>query len=72
MSGLGIGHLANRYPKQTSLGEQQRCAVSRTLLLSPTLLLADEPTTHQDAAWTDAMFTAGRKVVRVRQRGPAG
>jgi len=64
MSGLGIAHLATRYPKQTSLGEQQRCAVSRALLLSPTLLLADEPTAHQDAGWTDAMFTAFRELLR--------
>lgn len=60
MEGLGIAHLSARYPKQTSLGEQQRCAASRALLLSPTLLLADEPTAHQDAAWTDALFTAFR------------
>ena len=64
MSGLGIAHLADRYPKQASLGEQQRCAVSRALLLSPTLLLADEPTAHQDAGWTDAMFTAFRDLLR--------
>ena len=64
MSGLGIAHLAARYPRQASLGEQQRCAVSRALLLSPTLLLADEPTAHQDAGWTDAMFTAFRDLLR--------
>ena len=64
MSGLGIAHLANRYPKQTSLGEQQRCAASRALLLRPTLLLADEPTAHQDAGWTDAMFTGFRDLLR--------
>ena len=64
MSGLGIAHLAARYPGQASLGEQQRCAVSRALLLSPTLLLADEPTAHQDAGWTDAMFTAFRDLLR--------
>lgn len=63
-AGLGIAHLADRSPRQTSLGEQQRCAVSRALLLSPTLLLADEPTAHQDAAWTDAMFTAFRDLLR--------
>ena len=64
MSGLGIAHLATRYPRQTSLGEQQRCAASRALLLSPTLLLADEPTAHQDAGWTDAMFTGFRDLLR--------
>ena len=64
MSGLGIAHLAARYPRQTSLGEQQRCAASRALLLSPTLLLADEPTAHQDAGWTDAIFTEFRALLR--------
>jgi ABC-type lipoprotein export system ATPase subunit len=64
MDGLGIRHLAARYPKQTSLGEQQRCAASRALLLIPTLLLADEPTAHQDAGWTDAIFTEFRALLR--------
>jgi putative ABC transport system ATP-binding protein len=64
MSALGIAHLAARYPQQTSLGEQQRCAASRALLLGPTLLLADEPTAHQDAAWTDAIFTEFRALLR--------
>jgi putative ABC transport system ATP-binding protein len=46
---LAIAHLADRYPKETSLGEQQRTAVARALVLSPRLVLADEPTGHQDA-----------------------
>jgi len=64
MESLGIAHLAGRYPKQTSLGEQQRCAASRALLLAPTLLLADEPTAHQDAGWTDAIFAEFRPLLR--------
>jgi ABC-type lipoprotein export system ATPase subunit len=64
MSALGIAHLAGRYPRQTSLGEQQRCAASRALVLSPTLLLADEPTAHQDTGWTDAIFTEFRALLR--------
>jgi ABC-type lipoprotein export system ATPase subunit len=64
MSALGIAHLATRYPRQTSLGEQQRCATARALVLGPTLLLADEPTAHQDTGWTDAIFTEFRALLR--------
>ncbi|HEX5493631.1 MAG TPA: ATP-binding cassette domain-containing protein, partial [Mycobacteriales bacterium] len=63
MASVGIDHLAGRYPKQTSLGEQQRCAVVRALLLTPKLLLADEPTAHQDAHWTEVIFGAMRGLV---------
>ncbi len=64
MTAVGIDHLADRYPKQASLGEQQRCCVSRALLLSPKIVLADEPTAHQDAGWTEVIFTAFRHLVR--------
>jgi ABC-type lipoprotein export system ATPase subunit len=46
---LGLGHVSEHLPRTTSLGEQQRTAVARALLLSPMLVLADEPTAHQDA-----------------------
>src|SRR5262249_58551473 len=32
---FGVAHLSGRYPRQASLGEQQRCAVARALLLRP-------------------------------------
>lgn len=48
MTALQIGHLGDRYPSQTSGGEQQRTALARALVLRPALLLADEPTGHQD------------------------
>ena len=48
MSRLAIDHLADRFPSETSLGEQQRAAVARALVSGPLLLVADEPTSHQD------------------------
>ena len=51
MVALGLTVLRSRYPKETSLGEQQRIALARALVLRPRLLIADEPTGHQDAGW---------------------
>jgi ABC-type lipoprotein export system ATPase subunit len=56
LSELGLEHLADRLPFETSIGEQQRAAVARALVLSPQLLLADEPTGHQDAVWSDKVL----------------
>jgi ABC-type lipoprotein export system ATPase subunit len=57
---FGLTRLAARSPAQTSLGEQQRTAVARALLLAPQLVLADEPSAHQDARWVEAVFAALR------------
>jgi putative ABC transport system ATP-binding protein len=53
---LEIGHLADRYPSQVSGGEQQRTAIARALRLRPYLLLADEPTGHQDRGRVDLVI----------------
>lgn len=52
MRRLAIDHLADRFPAETSLGEQQRAAVARALVTRPRLLVADEPTSHQDEVST--------------------
>lgn len=48
---LGLAELKDRLPAEVSLGEQQRTALARALVTSPALLLADEPTGHQDSVW---------------------
>ncbi|MGH9114017.1 MAG: ABC transporter ATP-binding protein [Acidimicrobiales bacterium] len=48
MRQLAVDHLAARYPSEISLGEQQRAAVARAVVVRPRLLLADEPIAHQD------------------------
>jgi putative ABC transport system ATP-binding protein len=45
---LEIGHLLDRPTTGASLGEQQRAAIGRALIRRPALLLADEPSSHQD------------------------
>jgi ABC-type lipoprotein export system ATPase subunit len=45
---LGVEPLANRPAGQGSIGEQQRIAVARALLLGSALVVVDEPTAHQD------------------------
>jgi putative ABC transport system ATP-binding protein len=61
MARLGVDHLIDRFSDQVSLGEQQRIAIARALLLSPRLLLADEPTAHQDHGWGDAVLNLIRE-----------
>jgi ABC-type lipoprotein export system ATPase subunit len=64
LAGFGLDLLADRSPAEVSLGEQQRAALARALVLSPRLLLADEPTGHQDAGWARVVFRALRLAAR--------
>ncbi|MGH2662846.1 MAG: ABC transporter ATP-binding protein [Actinomycetota bacterium] len=61
IEGLGLSDMDSRFPGETSVGEQQRTALARALALRPKLLLADEPTGHQDEVWGRAVLSTLRR-----------
>jgi putative ABC transport system ATP-binding protein len=61
LAAFGLDAYYDRLPQEISIGEQQRTAMARALIAEPALILADEPTGHQDVGWAERVFTALRE-----------
>ncbi len=59
---FGLEHLADRYPRELSGGEQQRIAVMRAMANRPRIILADEPTGHLDDESAEMLWGLFREI----------
>ena len=60
---LDLTDEADRAASDTSLGQQQRMGLARAAVIEPIVMLADEPTSHQDAGHISAVLGLLRALV---------
>ena len=61
---VGIAKCARQRPAQMSGGEQQRAGIARSIITSPAIVMADEPTGNLDTATGEMVLTLFQKLFR--------
>lgn len=61
---VGLGDQINKHPDEMSGGQNQRCAIVRSLANSPKIILADEPTGNLDSRSGEEVFKLMREMNR--------
>ena len=62
-----IHEIGNKYPYNVSGGQQQRCAVARSLVNEPAIIFADEPTGNLDSKSSKAVMKFFEKINQERK-----
>jgi len=67
VSAVGLGDMADRYPRELSGGQEQRVAIARALVKNPVVVLADEPTANLDSRTAEEIMALMEAMNRERR-----